>query len=233
VPIQSKRPDENLTADSGAWPPGRSTGGQNRRALLRSGATEARLVRDAVPPYRPRMGPPRLLARLACLPSAALASCGSAPCRSPAPLPAVAPLASPAPTDGDVDAGPDVCNVAPDAATCQVGQGNAALARWYSPRCDPRDPDCGPEVVRSDQKCSPGSAKRVPIRSVGARHAFPACHSDGDCRFTPCAETCFHYQIAPAGCDHGFAQLGPSLPSTLPNPTWCGCVDRQCALFTQ
>ena len=49
----------------------------------------------------------------------------------------------------DVDAGPDVCQTAPDAMTCRLGQGNIALARWHSPRCDPRDPDCGPEVVPS------------------------------------------------------------------------------------
>jgi hypothetical protein len=177
------------------------------------------------------MPPLPLLAQWGCLLSAALASCASAPCRSPAQPPLATPLALPAATDAD--AGADLCEIVPDAVACQLGQRNVELARWHSPRCDPRDPDCGPEPVRSDQKCSPGSAKRRPIRPVAASHALPPCRYDGDCRFTPCAETCFHYRVAHEGCDNGYQMLGAPKPSTLPDPTWCGCVDGQCALFTQ
>jgi hypothetical protein len=164
----------------------------------------------------------------------ALASCVARPCPSPKPLPLA--LVEPEPSQ-DAGGGPDICLVVPDAPGCQSAlKGHEALRRWHSPRCAATDSECGPEVVRSIQKCSPSLGRRNPIKPLSPylREHLPPCSFDGECKLEPCNKDCRHYRIAPVVCATGYHVIDPIDPvSSMPDPTWCGCVDGQCQLFTQ
>jgi hypothetical protein len=173
------------------------------------------------------------LTAFACTLALAVASCVATPCPSakPPPLTLVEPEL---PREAVPE--PDVCLVAPDAPECSSQSWSEARRRWHVPRCAVTDPDCGPEVVRSIQKCSPSSARRIPLSPLSSylRERLPACSFDGECKIDGCNKDCRHYRFAHAACSPDFKTLDSFEPvNSMPDPTWCGCVQGQCQLFTQ
>ena len=114
------------------------------------------------------------------------------------------------------DDSPAICEVAPEAPNC-MGGGTPL------PRCQPTDPDCGPDPV--GDRCYRPSLRRKPW---GARWPMPdlACTYDGECVYVRgCGASCVSYRTPARAFT---CEWHPS-----PDGAFCGCVKGYCQLFVQ
>jgi hypothetical protein len=107
---------------------------------------------------------------------------------------------------------------------------SAAAAPASAPRCDPADPDCGPQLFGGECLSSGSYVWGGPRKPIYSSPFGGPCESDGDCSIDVAQPGCL-------ACDSRFAHVshrGCRTPRGAEwNRTFCGCVEHRCDFFRQ